>query len=64
MSIQNLQIEDSLKTRLSLLLNEFESYRISNMDIISTEPDLTSSQKVEIKQKKRSFFKKFFFSDF
>lgn len=63
MSIGNLQIDESLKTRLSLLLNEFESYRISNMEN-SPEPTLTTTQKVEIEEKKESFFKKFFFSDF
>ena len=63
MSIGSLPIDKSLKTRLSLLLNEFESYRISNMEK-SPEPTLTSTQKVEIEEKKESFFKKFFFSDF
>lgn len=64
MSIHNLQIDESLKTRLSLLLNEFESYRLANIEPISKKPILTSIEKTEIKEKKQSFFKKFFFSDF
>ena len=64
MSIIELDIDESLKTKLSFLLNEFESYRVSNTKAVITETVLTETQKIEIKEKKSSFFKKFFFSDF
>ena len=64
MSIINLEIDDSLKARLNLLLNEFESYRIGNMNLSQVVPELLEDEKKEIEEKKISFFKKFFFSDF
>ena len=64
MSIRNLEIDESLKTRLSFLLNEFESYRVSNMELAIATPELTGALKTEIRKKIISFFKKFFFSDF
>ena len=53
MSVLNLDIEDSLRTRLDFLLNEFESYRVSNAILIPVAAE-----------KKESLLKKFFFSDF
>ena len=64
MSIINLDIDEALKMRLSLLLNEFESYRISNIQSVITEPVLSETKIKEIKEKKNSFFQRFFFSDF
>ena len=64
MSIHNFEIDESLKMKLNLLLNEFNSYRVSNMELVLPVQELTQTQKIEIKEKKNSFFKKFFFSDF
>ena len=64
MSTKNLQISESLKERLEFLLNEFESYRVSNMELAIATPELTGALKTEIRENKSSFFKKFFFSDF
>lgn len=64
MSIIDLNIEDSLKERLSLLLNEFDSYRVGNVELAIVDTELLEEEKIAIKEKKSSFFKKFFFSDF
>lgn len=61
MSIHNLDIDEPLKNKLNLLLNEFNSYRISNTELIL---ETTTTQEIEIKENKTSFLQKFFFSDF
>ncbi|TYQ00353.1 hypothetical protein C7447_101965 [Tenacibaculum adriaticum] len=64
MSVHNLQIDEALKLRLDFLLNEFESYRLQNVNISKKKQKVTSQKQKEIEEKKVSFLKSFFFSEF
>ncbi|TYP96056.1 hypothetical protein C7447_11015 [Tenacibaculum adriaticum] len=70
MNIENLQIDEALKLRLNSLLNEFESYRGYNKEILTGPVKIDKVESTSIMEEGKAekainkFLNKFFFSEF
>ena len=68
MSVVDLQIDELLKSRLTELMDEFESHRVFKKVSIKKNKIILDTIVEEVKKedvkKEQSFFRKFFFSEY